>query len=252
MKHGLLYTLCIGLMLSLTSCSYYTKGYLEDNPDSFITSSVTETTTTFKYVPEPTEDPVSCIEGYLQIKPWSYKELLEQLIYEGYSSYEAIEAIDSCDISWDEQAAITAKQYMDANNGTKEECKDYLLSRDFSELQADYGVKSLDNSQVASTKNASTITLSQENALCSALNYLDYMPFSYSGLIEQLKYEKYSDSDARYAADHCGANWNEQAAKKAQQYLDYMSFSKEGLIEQLEYEGFTHSQALYGVSQVGF
>lgn len=40
------------------------------------------------------------------------------------------------------------------------------------------------------------------------------MPFSYTGLIEQLEYEQYSHDDAVYAADNCGADWNEQAAKK--------------------------------------
>ena len=78
------------------------------------------------------------------------------------------------------------------------------------------------------------------------------MPFSYTGLIEQLKFEGYSDEEATYGADHCGANWNEQAAKKAQSYLDVMSFSKSGLIEQLKFDGFTQEQAEYGVTAVGY
>ena len=52
--------------------------------------------------------------------------------------------------------------------------------------------------------------------------------------------------------DNCGADWNEQAAKKAQSYLDTGSFSREQLIDQLEYEKFTTEQAEYGVSQVGY
>ena len=68
----------------------------------------------------------------------------------------------------------------------------------------------------------------------------------------QLEYEKYSHEEAVYAADHCGADWNEQAAKKAEAYLDIMSFSRQGLIDQLEYEGFTHDQAVYGAEQNGY
>jgi hypothetical protein len=62
----------------------------------------------------------------------------------------------------------------------------------------------------------------------------------------------FSNSDAVYGADHCRANWNQQAALKAQDYLNYTSFSRQGLIEQLEFDGFTNSQAVYGVDAVGY
>ena len=78
------------------------------------------------------------------------------------------------------------------------------------------------------------------------------MPFSYSGLIEQLEYESYSTEDATYAADNCSADWNEQAAKSAKKYLDVMAFSRDGLIEQLMFDGYTQEQAEYGVSQNGY
>lgn len=96
------------------------------------------------------------------------------------------------------------------------------------------------------------MTLGQKNALAKAKSYLDYMPFSYTGLIEQLEYEGFSTEEATFGADNCGADWNEQAALKAQAYLDYQSFSRQGLIEQLLYEGFTQEQAEYGVTAVGY
>ena len=76
------------------------------------------------------------------------------------------------------------------------------------------------------------------------------MPFSYSGLVEQLEFEGYSHSEAVYGAENCGADWYEQAAKKAEQYLEIMSFSRSGLIDQLEFDGFTHEEAVYGVDKV--
>lgn len=94
-------------------------------------------------------------------------------------------------------------------------------------------------------------TKSQANALKRANQYLNYTAFSYKGLVEQLEFEQFSHEDAVYAADWCGADWNQQAAKKAQQYLDYTAFSRGGLIDQLEFEGFTHDQAVYGVDAVG-
>lgn len=98
------------------------------------------------------------------------------------------------------------------------------------------------------TMNSYGATSGEQNALEKAYDYLDYTAFSYSGLVDQLKYEGFSESEATYAADNCGADWNEQAVKKAKQYLDYSAFSRSGLVDQLEYEGFTSSQAEYGVS----
>lgn len=98
---------------------------------------------------------------------------------------------------------------------------------------------------------ASSMTVSQKNALRSAESYLKYSAFSYNGLIEQLEYEEYSHEDAVFAADNCGADWYEQAVKSAESYLKYSAFSHNGLVSQLEYEGFTHDQAEYGVTQNG-
>lgn len=97
-----------------------------------------------------------------------------------------------------------------------------------------------------------TMTLGQRNALQAAKNYLRYMPFSRSGLIYQLEFEHYSTEDATFAADNCGADWFEQAARKAADYLEYQSFSRDGLISQLEFEGYTTEEAEYGASQVGY
>ncbi len=100
-------------------------------------------------------------------------------------------------------------------------------------------------------------TTSQENAIASAYDYLDYSAFSKAGLIDQLssKYgDGFSKADAAFAVNHIKVNWNEQAAASALEYLDYDSFSRSGLIQQLESEygeQFTHAQAVYGVNQTG-
>lgn len=94
-------------------------------------------------------------------------------------------------------------------------------------------------------------TTGEANALSSAKDYLRLMPFSYGGLVDQLEYEGYTSSEAKYAADHCGADWNEQALDSAQDYIDLMAFSYSGLIEQLEYDQYTHDQAKYGADNCG-
>lgn len=99
------------------------------------------------------------------------------------------------------------------------------------------------------TDESTDVSPGMRNALQSAKDYLDAIPFSRKGLIEQLEYEGYSRSEAEYAVEHCGADWNKQACDMAKDYLEVMSFSRSSLIEQLEFEGFTHSQAVYGVDQ---
>ncbi len=108
------------------------------------------------------------------------------------------------------------------------------------------------NTTETSPGETDSATLGEKNALRTALDYLNYTSFSYSGLVEQLEFEGYTHKEAVYGADNCGADWNEQAALKAEEYLDYSSFSRDGLIAQLEFEGFTRQQAEYGVQAVGY
>lgn len=106
-----------------------------------------------------------------------------------------------------------------------------------------------DDTDSSSNSGGGPATFGEQNALEKAHQYLNYSAFSYTGLIEQLEFEGFSHSEAVYAADNCGADWNEQAVKKAQQYLDYSSFSRSELLDQLVFEGFTQSQAEYAVNK---
>jgi Host cell surface-exposed lipoprotein len=61
------------------------------------------------------------------------------------------------------------------------------------------------------------MTKSQEQAIGSAEDYLEYSHFSKKGLIEQLEYEDFSKKDARFAVEHVKVDWNKQAAGSAAQ-----------------------------------
>lgn len=122
------------------------------------------------------------------------------------------------------------------------------------------GTTKADKAEKADTKSkpepkpepaAPQYTAAEENAIASAADYLDYTAFSRQGLIDQLKYEGFSETDATFGVDHNRTNWNVQAAASAKDYLDMTSFSRQGLIDQLVYEGFTPAQATYGVNQTG-
>lgn len=106
-------------------------------------------------------------------------------------------------------------------------------------------------SQPASSGNT---TLGEQNALKAANNYLSFMAFSYKGLIQQLTVGSgFTEAEAKYAADNCGADWKEQAVKCANNYLSFMSFSRSGLIQQMVVgSGFTEEEANYAADQVGY
>jgi hypothetical protein len=101
------------------------------------------------------------------------------------------------------------------------------------------------------TNSAPAETVSQQEAVSKAEEYLNVEAFSHDGLIDQLEYDQFSTADATYAADNSNADWNQQAAKKAKEYLDSQAFSRQELIDQLEYDKFTPDQATYGVNSVG-
>ncbi|MCB1297838.1 MAG: Ltp family lipoprotein [Microthrixaceae bacterium] len=106
------------------------------------------------------------------------------------------------------------------------------------------------------------LTLAQENAVRSASQYLDVMPFSRAGLINQLTSEYgsgFAPEDAEFAVatlEQAGkVDWNAEAAEAAKSYLDVMAFSRDGLFEQLTSSygaGFTPEQAEAGLAAVGY
>ena len=99
----------------------------------------------------------------------------------------------------------------------------------------------------------------QENAIAAAENYLDLMPFSKKGLIEQLSSDAgdgYPQDVAEKAVEHIepDVDWNEQAAKAAENYQDLMPMSRSEMINQLSSDagdGFTKEQAEHGADEVG-
>jgi hypothetical protein len=106
-------------------------------------------------------------------------------------------------------------------------------------------------------KPAPSYTVSQEQAIGSAKDYLDFSAFSKAGLIKQLssKYgDGFSNADATFAVNHITVNWNEQAVRSAKDYLSMSHFSRAGLIQQLHSkygDGYTLAQATYAANHVG-
>ena len=89
-----------------------------------------------------------------------------------------------------------------------------------------------------------------ENAIESAEAYSNVFAYSKKYLIEQLKYEGFSEEIAECAAKSINANWKENCVRSAYSYIDLFSFSKKELIHQLDYDGFTPEEIDYAMNEI--
>lgn len=89
-----------------------------------------------------------------------------------------------------------------------------------------------------------------KEALDIAKKYLSSFPYSREALIMQLNQRDiFTYESAVYAADNCGANWNDQAVKSAENCLFFKPYSYNKLLEALTViEKYTHKQAIYGIN----
>jgi hypothetical protein len=125
-------------------------------------------------------------------------------------------------------ALLFAVAFLIASCGVSSEITNDAPAETTAEEAAPTGTEaSIDAAPIATVPS---FTPSQENAIRSAQQYLDYTAFSAQGLVDQLIYEQFSADDANFAVFMLGADWNEQAAKSAAQYLDYTAFSCGSLI----------------------
>ena len=192
---------------------------------------------------------VAKAKAYLSSSAFSKTELIDQLEFEGFSSEQATQAVNSINVDWNEQAVLKAKSYLKSMAFSYDGLVDQLKFEGFTSIQAKYGV---DNSGYGissskSTNGVSSSTGNRDQALKMAKSYLHSTNFSRSGLIAQLEFEGFSNSDASYAASNCGADWNVQAAKCAASYRK-LGLSYSELRDQIRFEGFTASQVDYAMA----
>ena len=89
-----------------------------------------------------------------------------------------------------------------------------------------------------------------ENAIESAEAYSNVFAYSKKYLIDQLKYEGFSEEIAECAVKSINANWKENCVRSAHSYLEIISYSKEELIHQLDYVGFTAEEIEYAMNKI--
>ena len=187
-------------------------------------------------------------ETYITTMPFSKSGLIDQLEFEGYSTEEATNVVEKLDVDWMEQAKLKAQDYFETMPFSKDGLIEQLVFEGFSEEEANYGATQVEDAENSNSSKTGE-TMSQANAVKQAESYLKSMPFSKSGLVDQLVFEGYPAEDASYAVDQIEVDWKEQAKLKAIDYLDTMPFSRVELIDQLVFEGFSVEEATYGVDQ---
>ena len=98
-----------------------------------------------------------------------------------------------------------------------------------------------------------SLPIEKRSAIEMAQSYLLTMPFSPSGLYDQLLYEGFSEEDSQFAIDHLIVDWDEMCYETAVSYITNVGgFSKKSLIHQLVYDGFTKKQAKKAVKRLGY
>lgn len=105
-----------------------------------------EITITYSLGRKPTlgdENALKKAYSYLDYTSFSYKSLIEQLEYEGFSKSEATYGADNCGADWYEQAAKKAKSYMSSMSFSKSGLIEQLEYEGFTRKQAQYGAKSV-------------------------------------------------------------------------------------------------------------
>lgn len=134
---------------------------------------------------------LSSAKSYLSFSAFSYKGLIEQLEYEGYTTEEATYGADNCGANWKEQAVKSAKDYLKVSAFSYNGLIEQLEYSGFSNEEATYGA---DNCK-ADWK---------EQAVKSAKSYLEFSSFSHSDLVDQLIYEGFTAEQAEYGVSQNG------------------------------------------------
>jgi len=118
---------------------------------------------------------------------------------------------------------------------------------------ADYPDEALVKGWVLDQMNADR-TQRYENLMNTVKEWFVGRGKSYAQVLEDLpEYGEFTETEVRYAADNCGADWNQEAIICAQNWLERGDgYSPQELIEVVEeISKFTREQAVYGVENCG-
>jgi len=79
-------------------------------------------------------------QNYIQTMPFSYKSLIEQLQYEGYSRSDAVYGASHSGANWMREAVLSARNYLQTMPFSRSDLIGQLQYEGFTPAQARYGV----------------------------------------------------------------------------------------------------------------
>jgi hypothetical protein len=82
-------------------------------------------------------------KSYLSFTSFSREGLIEQLVFEGFSSSISTKAVDSLKVNWNKQAGKKAKSYLKLTAFSRQGLLDQLLFEGFTQSQAEAGLRAV-------------------------------------------------------------------------------------------------------------
>ena len=182
--------------------------------------------------------------------PVVHLENIVEINYVNYKNEEYIQTYQFWDT--DKMTIVTENQYDDevplGSISINEDSKEIIQYMYEKIKEKEKGIEP--NTDKKWFSKSPNVKRNKIDALKEAKRYFKTFSFSYYGLIKRLEKNGYSHEDAIYAANYCGANWNEQVVKTAKNYLHFEACSYNKLLDDLILiEKFTYDQAVYGISK---
>lgn len=107
------------------------------NPDKVDNDRQKETITTGQ------KNALKSAYDYLNYSSFSYKGLIDQLEFEGYTTEEATYAVDNCGADWKKQAEKKAQSYLEYSSFSRQGLIDQLIFEGFTKEEAEHGVSAV-------------------------------------------------------------------------------------------------------------
>lgn len=93
--------------------------------------------------PASQQGAIRSARDYLEMSGFSRTGLIKQLQYEGFSTEDAIYAVDSITVDWNNEAAESAQDYVDMSGFSRSGLINQLMYEGFTPAQAQYGASAV-------------------------------------------------------------------------------------------------------------
>ena len=80
-------------------------------------------------------------QSHLKYSAYSYKGLVDMLVYDGFSEEQAVYGADNCEVNWNEQAVLSAQTHLKYSSYSHDSLVDMLIYDGFTTEQAKYGAR---------------------------------------------------------------------------------------------------------------